>query len=98
MTEDDGGDVVKTHLESWLVVEDAFCHKAALSNGDWSEIHLVGDITDGIDTRNVCVLVFVDFDRIFFDDDTSIFQLQWVKICWSSQSAKDLMCLDICSI
>ena len=93
MGEDYSGNVVIAHFEICSSIENTLCNDTSCSDGDWCESHLIGNITNSIDSIYCCVLEFIDNNSVFLDLNVCITKLEWFNIGWSSKSNKALLTL-----
>ena len=88
MREDHSCDVLVVHLETGSVVEDTLYEYSASLNRDWSQSHLVGHVTDGVDASNTGVLELVDLDGTKCDLNCSVGETQGLDIRRSTKGNK----------
>ena len=94
MREDHSSNVVVVDLEVVSAIKDALSDAASGSDGHWSQSHLVGDISDGVYTRDGSVLELVNFNGAAVKLDASILEGERSNIRRAAKSNKALVAFD----
>jgi hypothetical protein len=69
MRENNCGDIIVVHLEICAIVKYSLSYNAACFYSYWSQLNIVSGISNGIDSWNISVLKFINFNAsILFKD------------------------------
>jgi len=100
VAEYDGGDVLVTHLQIWLVVEETLGEDSASPDGHGGQLGSSGcHVTEGVDARHICVLELVDENcSTCVHLDASVLEKKGSDVWWATQGCENALSVHVATI